>query len=138
MTIYVTPFGRIARRNLAERMMREPEFEVENRLYFPVDLREQNDAYELSALLPGVSADDLDIQVVNETVTITGELRNQRDEKSEYLLAERPAGRFARTLTLPMPVDAEKTEATLRDGILTLRIPKAESVRPRTIKVSHN
>jgi HSP20 family protein len=137
MTIYVTPFTRSARRRWMERMMQDndmPEM-MENQVYFPVDVAGEADSFVVTALLPGVSSDDLNIQIVNETVSIQGELKHDHDEKTEYLLRELPEGRFSRVLTLPAPLDSTKAEANLENGVLILRVPKAETARPKSIKV---
>jgi HSP20 family protein len=99
----------------------------------PVDVREDEDAYILNALVPGLKADDLNIQVLDDVVTITGEFTA---DESEYLVCELPHGSFRRTLRLPVPLDASKAEANITEGVLTLRLAKAESARPRTIKVA--
>jgi len=101
----------------------------------PVDVKAEDDAYVLSATIPGVSAQDLNIQVVNETVTIQGEIKVNRGENENYLLSERPSGRFSRVLTLPDQLNASKAEADISNGILTLRIPKSEDAKPKSIKV---
>jgi HSP20 family protein len=137
MTIYVTPFTRSARRRWMEHMMQDndmPEM-MENQVYFPVDVAHEADSFVVTALLPGVGPDDLNIQIVNETVSIQGELKHDRDEKTEYLLRELPEGRFSRVLNLPAPLDSTKAEANLENGVLTLRVPKAETARPKSIKV---
>jgi HSP20 family protein len=108
---------------------------VEAEVNIPVDVRVEDDAVILNALIPGVKAEDLSIQIVNETVTIQGELKFERKEDENYLLQECPSGRFYRTLTLSDPMDSSKAEASLTDGVLTLRLPKAEEARPRTIKI---
>jgi HSP20 family protein len=98
-----------------------------------VDVREDEDAYILNALVPGLKADDLNIQVLDDVVTITGEFK---DNESEYLVRELPHGSFRRNLRMPAPMDASKAEARITDGVLTLRLVKAESARPHTIKVA--
>jgi HSP20 family protein len=103
---------------------------------FPIDVQDSDDAYLLSALLPGVTSEDLNIQIQNTVISIEGELKNPRDEKATYLLQERPAGKFSRSFELPDPVDANHAEASLVNGVLTLRLPKAEAARPRNIKVT--
>ncbi len=100
-----------------------------------VNIREEDEAYELYALVPGLTADDLNIQVLEDVVRIEGEYK--ADEQS-FLLQELPHGNFARTLRLPAVVDAERVEAHIADGVLTLRLPKAESARPKKIKVNVN
>lgn len=134
MTFYMTRFPRRARQ-MMERMMESDWPFVEREVFVPVDVKTGQDEFVITALLPGVKAEDLSIQIVNETVTIQGEIKNDRQEEASYLLMERPSGRFCRTLTLPVPLDSSKAEASLSDGVLTLRVPKAEEARPKTIKV---
>lgn len=97
-----------------------------------VDIREEDDAYTLSALVPGLKAEDLNIQVLEDVVTIEGEFKA---DESEYLVRELPHGSFRRSLRLPATLDASKAEAKITDGVLTLRLTKAESARPKTITV---
>jgi HSP20 family protein len=87
------------------------------------------------SLSAGVSAEDVDIQIVNEVVTISGEVKLERDQRADYLLAELPTGRFHRVVSLPTPLDSTKVEASLENGILTLNIPKAEEAQPKTTKL---
>ena len=137
MTLYWTPINSYARRHMVERMMQHADWENEpaSEVIFPVDVKAEGDNYVISALLPGVLADDLDIQVINETVTIRGELKVERNEKDVYLLRERPSGKFSRVLHLPTPLDPSGAEAHMDNGILTLQVSKAETARPKTIKV---
>lgn len=100
-----------------------------------VNIREEDDAYLLSSLVPGLKAEDLNIQVLDDVVRIEGEY--QADE-NEYLLRELPSGPFTRTLRLPAAIEAESVEAKIADGILTLRLPKAESARPKKIQIKVN
>ena len=106
------------------------------RLPVAVDVHETDEVYFISAMLPGVESDDLDIQVRERMLTLKGEVKAEQEEGIEYLLRERPSGRFFRELRLPEPVDAEKIKAKLANGILTIEAPKSEEARPRTIKVS--
>ncbi len=138
MTLYVTtPWNRrMAQRHMAQRMW---EAEAENErteVIFPVRVQAEDDAYVLTMLLPGVTPEDLNVQIVNETVTLQGELKLPHEEGATYLLSEIPSGRFYRTLSLPEPLDAAKAEAILKNGVLTLRIPKAEQARPKVIKIN--
>ena len=71
-------------------------------------------------------------------LSIQGEMKHGRTEDERYLLQERPSGKFFRSFELPDAVDANKVEASLTNGVLTLRLPKAEEARPRSIKVSSN
>ena len=102
-----------------------------------VNVREdaEGDAYILSALVPGLKAEELSIQVLEDVVRIQGEYRA---DDSSYLVRELPNGSFTRTLRLPAPIEAEQVEADITDGVLTLRLPKAESARPKQIKIKSN
>ena len=100
--------------------------------YLAVNVRDDNEAFVLTALVPGLKPDDLSIQVLEDFVRIEGKI--EQDE-NEYLLQELPGGSFRRELRLPTALDADKVEAKIADGILTLRLPKAESARPRNIKI---
>ena len=118
---------------LAQRWARMAGYEPSRDLSLSVDVREEEDAYILSALVPGLKADDLNIQVLEDVVTIAGEFK---DDESQYLMRELPYGSFSRTLRLPVTLDAAKAEAKITDGVLTLRLAKAESALPKTIKVA--
>lgn len=137
MSIYwINPYARrMARRHWMERMA-EDWLEGQGQVFFPADVLVSENGYTITALLPGVQADDLNIQVVDNRVTIQGNLKNDRQENEEYLLAERPSGRFYKTIDLPEAVDSNQAEASLKDGVLTLFVPKAEHARPKTIKVT--
>jgi HSP20 family protein len=103
----------------------------------PVDLWETPEAYHLRADLPGLTADDIDINVTADTVSISGELQGQSDVTSDgWLRQERRYGKFQRSFALPAQLESNKIEATFDNGVLTLVMPKAENVRPRQIKVS--
>jgi HSP20 family protein len=80
-----------------------------------------------------LKAEDLNIQVLEDVVTIEGEYKQ---DDTEYLMREQPYGSFRRSLRLPSPVDASKADARITEGVLSLRLPKAESSKPRTIKVA--
>ena len=101
--------------------------------FLNVNVRDEEDTFVLSALVPGLKADDLNIQILEDVVRIEGEYKA---EDEEYLLRELPNGSFYRTLRMPTEIDANKVEARIADGVLTLRLPKAESARPKKIKVA--
>ena len=102
--------------------------------YFPVDVREVDDEFYITAMLPGMKPEDVDIQIVNENVSLKGEFKNELDENSAYILQERPSGKFCRTITLPDTLNSGKAEAKMENGILTLVIPKAEEAKPKQLK----
>jgi HSP20 family protein len=97
-----------------------------------INVREEDEAYILSALVPGLSSEELKIQVLDNVVRIDGEYK---PDDSNYLVRELPQGSFTRTLRLPAPIDADHVEAEVTNGVLTLRLPKAESTRPKQIKI---
>jgi len=126
MTFYLQtyPYRRIARRW------------AENRdQTLGVNVREEDDAYVLSALVPGLKSDEVNIQVLEDVLRIQGEYKA---DESNYIVRELPNGSFTRTLRLPAAIDAEHVEANITDGVLTLRLPKAESARPKQIKIKSN
>lgn len=101
--------------------------------FLNVNVRDEEDTFVLSALVPGLKADDLNIQVLEDVVRIEGEFQANEED---YLLHELPSGSFRRVLRMPTEIDTEKVEAKITDGVLTLRLPKAESARPKVIKIS--
>jgi len=98
-----------------------------------VNIREEDDTYVLSALVPGLTADDLNIQVLENVVRVEGEYKQ---DGNEYLMRELPHGSFTRTLRLPTTIDSDRVEAKMADGVLTLKMPKAESARAKEIKIT--
>jgi len=138
MTLYITPLNRTARSRWADRWSQQEEDMpgmMQGQIYFPVDVLAEPDSFVFTALLPGINPDDLNIQIVNETVSIQGEFKREESDNKSYLLQERPYGRFSRVLTLPAPLDASGADASYEQGVLRLRIPKAETARPKSIKV---
>jgi HSP20 family protein len=104
---------------------------------FPlINVFNDGDDFVVVAELPGVKKEDLDIQVRGETVRIQGKKTIAYDENASVHRRERAAGQFDRTLTLPDDVDAQKVSAEYRDGVLTLRLPRAESAKPRTVTIN--
>jgi HSP20 family protein len=137
MTWYVSPNRRIARRqrHIARNAGIEENLDRENVL--PVEVKSDDDAFMISALIPGIEADDIDVEILNKTVSIKGEFNGQvEDEDSKVLVSELPFGRFSRVLTLPTKLEPSKAVANLKDGVFTLRVPKAEEDRPKVIKIS--
>jgi HSP20 family protein len=108
-----------------------------HQLAVPVDLWETKDAYHLRADLPGLTPDDIDMNATADTFTLTGETKPAADVTSEgWLRQERRSGKFARSFTVPMQIDPNKVEAKFQNGVLELVLPKAENVKPRSIKIN--
>ncbi len=102
----------------------------------PVDIEAKDDEYILTTSVPGLKPEDLSVEVVGETVTIKGEIKQEHENGGEnYLVRERSYGRFSRSLSLPAPLNAAKAEATVENGVLRLRLPKADEARPKAIAV---
>ncbi len=102
----------------------------------PVDVYQTDNEYVVKAALPGVKPEDVDISVTNGMLTIKGETKEETEVKREnYLLQERRFGSFYRELALPTEVEADRAEATFENGVLTLKLPKSEKVKPKAIKV---
>ena len=125
MTYHIRPYAQ--RRNMMRRMATQ-----ENIYTLRIDVRDEDEAFILTTAVPGLSADDLNIQVLENVVRIEGEYQTS---DGEHLLRELPEGKFIRTLRLPSDVDAEEVEAKIEHGILTLSLPKVESARPKQIKI---
>ena len=142
MTFYISPYRRMtAMRHAMERMFDESLADststpTEREMLLAVDVQADDDTYTIASLVPGLKAEDLDIEVLNNTVTIRGEFKSGAKEETKYLVCELPNGHFSRVITLPTAVDAAKVEATIKDGVLTLNVPKAEAHRPKAIKVA--
>jgi HSP20 family protein len=104
---------------------------------FPqVNLTEDTNQFYLRAELPGLKNDAIDIQATGKTIAISGERKiPEEDAKAHYHRREREAGKFSRILTMPTEIDADRIEAKLENGILTIKIPKAETVKPRQIAI---
>jgi HSP20 family protein len=102
-----------------------------------MDLVETGDHFVLRADLPGLSEEDVKIEVEDNVLTVSGERRTEHESKQEgYHRVERAFGSFSRSLTLPNGVDAEAVEASFDKGVLEVRIPKPEERKPRRISIS--
>jgi HSP20 family protein len=102
-----------------------------------MDVYTTADEFVVEASMPGVSPEQAEITVEGNTLTISGETRSSRqEEEGSAILREISRGSFTRSLTLPAGLEPDKATATFEDGLLTLRIPKAEQVKPRQIKIT--
>ena len=101
----------------------------------PVNLYESGDSYVLTAELPGLRREEIEVSIERDRVTLRGERRIGYPKDASPHRVERRAGAFRRTVQLPLEVQGEKVEAIYRNGVLTLRIPKAPEHQPRRIAV---
>lgn len=101
-----------------------------------IDLSQDDDEITVKAVLPGLKAEDVQISVTADVLTIKGEFKNEDEGKNRnYLIRERRFGSFERMIQLPTEVQTEKAHADFADGILTIRLPKAEAVKPKSISI---
>ncbi|WP_263787501.1 Hsp20/alpha crystallin family protein [Salinibacter grassmerensis] len=100
------------------------------------DLSETDDAFRIRLDVPGMTKDDIAINLQNNTLTVSGERSSERQEEGEeYVRVERAFGNFHRTFTLPNAVDPERVEATYDEGVLTINVPKTEKSTRRQIEI---
>ncbi len=106
------------------------------RVTIPMEVVDAKDSYAIKAVLPGLTSDEVSIEVKDDLLSISGEFKVEADDSREYLLKEIPSGKYHRTIRLPSVVDPEKATASMGNGILIIEIPKAEKARPRTVKIN--
>lgn len=104
-----------------------------------VDITESDDAFLVTADLPGVPKENINIEVLDNVITISGERTSEveKDEKGAHRI-ERTYGSFRRSLTIPTAVDSENVSAKFKDGVLEVTLPKSEAAKPRLINVEAN
>ncbi len=101
----------------------------------PMDAYITDEAIVIRADVPGIKSDEIEITLEGDTLTIRGEIKREEADHRKYVLLERPTGKFERTLSINTPINHDKVEASFKDGVLTLTLPKAEAVKPRQITV---
>jgi HSP20 family protein len=101
-----------------------------------VDVKETSEAYVFTADLPGVKEKDIEVSLANNRLMVTGRREEERkEETATYYAAERSWGTFTRSFTLPAGVDGDKVKADLKEGVLTIMVPKKPEVMPKLIPV---
>jgi HSP20 family protein len=102
-----------------------------------LDIRETGNEYVIQAELSGVQPEDVHLQVKDNTLQISGEVKQEQQEQGQgqWVLRERRYGRFQRTLTLPMPVQSDQANAEFENGILIVTLPKAQEARAKSIPI---
>jgi len=102
----------------------------------PVDVYEEKDKITVRAELPGMKKEDIEVTVVGDTLTITGERKQEQEKREgETYRSERYLGRFQRSITLPAEVDQNKIQATYKDGLLTVSLNKTEQAKRKQIEI---
>ena len=101
-----------------------------------VDVVENKDDFIVTASVPGINPDDLDISYADDTLTIQGEIKSDNEYKeNQYHIRERRSGTFTRSLHLPTKIKGDAIEASYHNGVVTLRLPKSEEVKPKRIAI---
>jgi HSP20 family protein len=116
----------------------ETYFGPETRTFAPaLNVVETDQAFTLTAELPGVAKDDVKITIDDGVLTLAGEKKQEQTQKDgSWHRIERAYGAFERSLSLPKGVDGEKAQAAFKDGVLTITLPKSEQAKPRTLAIS--
>ncbi len=128
--------------DIFDRML-EDLFSMDTRLSEPVssliplmNIEETKDAYKVSVELPGIEKDDIDIQIKDNILTISGEKKEEtKSEEGTFYRRERRYGKFSRSISLPGDVKVDNIDAEYKNGVLTLTLPKAEEAKPKKIEV---
>jgi len=137
--MYVSPYRRYARRDRRVESNPQTLKAVDRDKVLAVDVKSDDEAYTISALIPGIEAEEINVEILNNTVSIRGEFSENFEDGEDHLLVnELPFGHFSRVLTLPTRLEPAKADANLKNGVFTLRVPKAEEDRPKVIKISAN
>jgi len=126
--MYIKPYTRYQRRPI------QHWDSVESEIHVPLDVIADDNSYLIKIIVPGLEPDDVEIEIVEKTLIISGEFKTA-DEDVKFLRKELPTGKFRRVIRLPKMLDMEKSEAKLENGILSLQVPVAEEALPRTIKI---
>lgn len=102
-----------------------------------VDVAESQTDIVLRAELPGIKPEDVDIELTGDTLTLRGERKFESEErKDDFVRVERSYGRFQRSFTLAVPVNADAVKASYKDGVLEIHLPKSEANKPRKVQVT--
>ncbi len=132
----VSPFGLTFGRMFEDFLGRRSGEDGDRLLAPALDITEDDQAICVAAELPGLKKEDVSIQLENGVLTISGEKKSETETKDKsYHRMERRYGSFYRAISLPTGVATEGAEATFQDGVLTVRLPKREDVKPRTVKI---
>jgi HSP20 family protein len=139
------PFGEmLSLRQAMDRLLEEsfvspsgmPQAEGASGAALPIDIHETAEDVVVTAALPGARPEDVEITVTGQTLTIRGEVRPDDVDPDRYLYRERRYGAFGRQFQIPVRIQGDRAEASFENGLLTLRIPKADEVRPRQIRIT--
>ncbi len=132
-----SPFRELGLPSRLGRLLQERRGEAWGGDFAPaVDITETDAAYVVTAEVPGCSKDDVNVEVHDNVLTVSGEKRSEREEKKEKSRwVERSYGRFTRSFTLPADADAGRIEASFKEGVLSVTIAKTEETKPKQISI---
>lgn len=117
-------------------MVSSPGWDNVSRMELALDVSESDEAYTVRASIPGVNPDDIDITYNANTLTIKGEVKEEKEvQEARYHLRERRFGSFSRSINLPSTIDASGIQANYEKGVLSLNLPKAEEAKPKRIEI---
>lgn len=117
-------------------MVSSPGWDNVSRMELALDVSESDEAYTVRASIPGVNPDDIDITYNANTLTIKGEVKEEKEvQEARYHLRERRFGSFSRSINLPSKIDASGIQANYEKGVLSLNLPKAEEAKPKRIEI---
>lgn len=106
-----------------------------SQVFPPVNIYDDGETFHVRAEIPGARKESLDITATGDTLTIRGERVVQSGREASYHRREREAGEFRRSVTLPVDVDTTRVQASYADGILEVKLPRAEAAKPRKVKI---
>lgn len=101
----------------------------------PLDVQLKEDVFEVTASVPGLSVEDIRIEILDDVLTLSGQMTEEDEAEGTYLLREVQTGSFARKLRFPVPVDSSGAKAVVENGVLKVSVPKAEEAKPKVIKI---
>jgi len=131
------PFSSSRLPRTRQELLREGSWTGRGELLVPaMDVRENDQHYSITVELPGVRKEDVHVEIEEGVLTIRGEKKSEQDEKKEHCrYAERTYGSFRRSFRLPLDADADRLEASFKDGVLAVTIPRTEAEKPRMITI---
>ena len=125
--------------NEFDRLFERPSTRTASEWSIALDVAETEAAYLVKATVPGINPDDVEITLEDDVLSLKGELqRDEEVEEAKYHVRERRFGAFSRSIRFPMAVNGDAVEATYTNGVLSLNIPKAETVKPKRITINAN
>jgi HSP20 family protein len=122
-----------------ERVFNHPVARWNNQWSVSLDVAENEDGYIVKASLPGIKADDVELTLEDNVLTVKGETKSDETiDEAQYHVRERRYGSFSRSIRFPVLVKSDAVQAHFEDGVLTLNVPKAEEVKPKRIEIKVN